>query len=57
MFKDGQTNVEDEELGGQPIVMGNLIKNVDQIFVKDSASQFQNFYMIFHEFHTLFSTR
>jgi hypothetical protein len=57
MFKDGRTNVHDEERSGQPsIVSDDLVQSVDQISVKDGASQFQNFLVNFHKFHSLFLT-
>jgi hypothetical protein len=38
------------------VVSDDLVQSVDQKFVKDGASQFQNFCVNFHKFHTLFST-
>jgi hypothetical protein len=43
MFKDGRTNVHDEEQGGRQSVVSDLVQSVDQKSVKDDASQFQNF--------------
>jgi hypothetical protein len=58
MFKDGRTNVHVEERSGLSSVMSDdLIESIDQKFVKDSTSQFQNFRVNFHKFHALFSTR
>jgi hypothetical protein len=57
MFKDGRTNVHDEERSGRPsVVSDGLVQSVDKNFVKDSTSQFQNFHVNFHTFHALFST-
>jgi hypothetical protein len=58
MFKDGRTNVHDEEQSGRPFVVSDdLVQNVDQKFVKDGASQFQNFLANFQKCYALFSTR
>jgi hypothetical protein len=58
MFKDGRTNVHDEERSVRPsVVSDDLVQSVDKKFMIDSASQFQNFRMNFHKFHSLFSTR
>jgi hypothetical protein len=47
------------EAVGRPSVMSDdFIQNIDpKKFVKDSASQFQNFPVNFHKFKLLFSTR
>jgi transposase len=52
MFKDGQTNIQDVVRSGQPFAVSD-----DQKYVKDCASQFQNFHVNFHTFQTLFSMR
>jgi transposase len=58
MFKDGRTNVHDEERSGRPsVVSDDLVQTVAKQFVKDGASQFQNFCVNFRTFHALFSTR
>jgi hypothetical protein len=58
MFKDGRTNIHDEERSGQPsVVSDDLVRSVDNEFVKDGASQFQNYCLNFHTFHAQFSTR
>jgi hypothetical protein len=57
MFKDGRTNVHDEERSGRPAASCSELKLLTKKFVKDGASQFRNFYMNFHKFHQLFSTR
>jgi hypothetical protein len=58
MFKDGQTDVHNEERSGRPsVVSDDLVQSIDKKFVKDDASQFQNFRVNFHKFHTLFCTR
>jgi hypothetical protein len=57
MFKDGWTNVHDEERSGRPsVVSDDIFKLLTKKFVKDGASQFQNFRANFHK-HALFSTR
>jgi hypothetical protein len=56
--KGGRTSVHYEERSGRPSVVSDyLIQNVDQISVKDAASQFQNFLVNFHKFHALCCTR
>jgi hypothetical protein len=58
MFKDGWTNVQDEERSGRPSVAGDdLVQVLTKKFPKDGTSQFQNFRVNFDTFHTLFSTR
>jgi hypothetical protein len=58
MFKDGSKNFHDEQRSGQPsAVSDDLVQSVDQKFVKDGASHFQNFHVNLHTFHTLFSRR
>jgi hypothetical protein len=58
MLKDGRTNVHGEERSDGPVVVSDDdVQIVDQKFEKDSASQFQNFHVNFHNFHALFSTR
>jgi hypothetical protein len=58
MFKDGRINVHDEERSGRPSVVSNdLVQTVDQQICKYGASQFQNFHVNFHKFHSLFFTR
>jgi hypothetical protein len=43
---------------GRPsVVSDNLVQSVDLKYVKDGASQFQNFHVNFHKFHAIFSTR
>jgi hypothetical protein len=58
MFKDGRTNVHDEERnGGLSVVCAILFKMLTKKFLKDGDSQFQNFRVNFHKFHALFCTR
>jgi hypothetical protein len=58
MFRDGRTNVHYEEWRGLPsVVNDDLVKVLTKIFVKDGASQFQNFHVNFHKYHALFSMR
>jgi hypothetical protein len=59
MYKDGQTDVHDEEWSDHPSVVGDdLVRSVNQKkLVKDGASQLRNFHVNFHKFHTLFSMR
>jgi hypothetical protein len=58
IFKDRRTNVHDEERSGRTsVVKDDDLQSVDQKFVKDSAYQFQNFRVNFHNFHALFSKR
>jgi hypothetical protein len=58
MFRDGRTDVHDEERSVQPsVVSDDIVQSVDQKSVKDGASQFRNFRVNFHKFHALFSTR
>jgi hypothetical protein len=45
------------ESGGSSVVSDDLVQNVDIKFVKDGASQFQNFCVNFHKFHALLSMR
>jgi hypothetical protein len=46
IFKDGKTNVYDEEQSGWPsVVSDDLVQSVDQKIVEDGASQFQNFHV------------
>jgi hypothetical protein len=52
MFKDGRTNIHDEEWSGRSSIVSDYNK-----FVKDGASQFQNFRVNFNKIHALFSTR
>jgi transposase len=57
MFKDGRTDVHDEERSGRPsVVSDDLVRSVDQKFVKDGALQFQDFRVNVHTFQALFST-
>jgi hypothetical protein len=50
------TNVHDEERNGRPsVVSDDLVESADKKFVKDRASQFQNFRVNFHKFRMLFS--
>jgi hypothetical protein len=39
------------------IMSNDLVQSVEQKFVKDGTSQFQNFRVNFHKFHALISTR
>jgi hypothetical protein len=58
MFKDGWTNVHDEERSGWPsVVNDDLVQSVDQKICERQHLQFQNICVNFHKFHTLFSTR
>jgi hypothetical protein len=57
MFKDGRTNFHDEEWSGRPsVISGDLVQSVDQQFVSDDASQFQNFRVNLLKFHAIFLT-
>jgi hypothetical protein len=57
-FKDGRTNVHDEEQSGRPsVVSGDLAQSVDQITCERRCFKFQKFRVNFHRFHTLFSMR
>jgi hypothetical protein len=53
MFKDGQTNVYNEEQYGRPSVVSDLVELLIRKFVKDGASQFQNFHVNIHKLHAL----
>jgi transposase len=55
MFKDGRTNIQDEERSGGPsVVSDDLVQNVDEKkTAKDRALQFQNFHVNFHTHYTL----
>jgi hypothetical protein len=53
-----QMSTMEAEVVGRPSVVSNdLVRSVDQKFVKDGASQFQSFQVNFDKFHALFSTR
>jgi hypothetical protein len=55
MFNDGWTNVHDEEWSSRrSVVSDDPVQSVDKKIVKDSSSQFQDFHVNFHKFHTLF---
>jgi hypothetical protein len=55
IFKDGRTNVHDEERSDQPsIVSDEFFKVLTKNIVKDGTSQFQNFRANIHKFHSLF---
>jgi hypothetical protein len=55
MFKDGRTNVHDEERSGRPSVVNEvLFKVLTDKFVKVGTSQF---HVSFHKFHALSSMR
>jgi hypothetical protein len=49
--------MKSEVVNWPSVVSEDLVQSVDQKFVKDGASQFQNFYVNFHKFHALFSVR
>jgi hypothetical protein len=58
MFKDGRTNVHDEERSVRPsVVNDDLVQVLTKKFVKDGASQFQKFRVSIHKFHAVFYTR
>jgi hypothetical protein len=58
MFKDGWIVVHDEERSSRSsVVSDGFIQRDDQKFVKDGTSQFQNFHVNFHKFHSLFCIR
>jgi hypothetical protein len=60
MFKDGRTNVHDEERSGRrpSVVIDDLVQSVDKkMCEKTRASQFQNFRVNFHKPHAISSTR
>jgi hypothetical protein len=58
MFKDGRTNIHDEEWSGRSsVVIDDHAQIVDKKIVKDGALQFQNFLLNFHKLHWLFSMR
>jgi hypothetical protein len=55
MFKDGHTNVHNEEQSGQPsVVSDDLVQSAGQ---KNCERQFQNFCVNFHKIHALLSIR
>jgi hypothetical protein len=55
MFKDGRTNVHDEEQSGQPCVASDdLVQSADQ---RISERQCPNLHMNFPKVHALFSMR
>jgi hypothetical protein len=55
---DGQMFTMKSEVVGRPsVVSKDVFQSVDKKSVKDGASQFQNFCMIFYKFVPLFSTR
>jgi hypothetical protein len=57
MFKDGQTNGYDDEWSGwSSVVSDDIVQSVDQNFVEDGTSQFQNIHVNFHTFHALYET-
>jgi hypothetical protein len=58
-FKYGRKNVHDEERSGRPAICSVMIlfKVFNKNFVKDGASQFQNFRVNFHKFYALLFTR
>jgi hypothetical protein len=43
MFKDGQTNVHDEQSDWLSVVSDGLVRSVDQKFVKDGTLHFRTF--------------
>jgi hypothetical protein len=58
MFRDGQTNVHNEERSGRPSVVGDdLVQSVDQKICERHSLQFQNVCVNIYKFHTLFFTR
>jgi hypothetical protein len=50
MLKMGEQSftMKSEVIGQPSVVSDDLVQSVDQKFVKDSASQFQNFHVSFH---------
>jgi hypothetical protein len=58
MFKDGRTNVSDEERSGRTsIESDDLVQSLDQQICERRSSKVRNFIFSFHKFHALFSTR
>jgi hypothetical protein len=55
MLKDGRRSDQDKAAGHQQWVI--LFNVLNKEFVKDGSSQFQNYLVSFHKFHSLFSTR
>jgi hypothetical protein len=57
MFKDGRTNVHDEERSGRPSVCSEWwscsMDRTKNFVATDGALQFQNLHVNFHKFHTL----
>jgi hypothetical protein len=54
MFKDGRTNVHDEERNVRPsVVSDDLVRSFDQKLVKDDLSQIKNYHVNFPNFHAL----
>jgi transposase len=58
MFKDGRTNVQDEERSGPPSVLSDdLVQSVDQKICERQRFTISKFCMNFHKFHAFFSAR
>jgi hypothetical protein len=54
----GLKNVHVEERSVRsPVMSDDLVQNVGQKMCEKGTSQFQNFHVKFHTFHTLFSAR
>jgi hypothetical protein len=49
--------IESEAVGRRSVVSDDLVQNIDQNTVKDSASEFHNFHVNFNNFHALSPTR
>jgi hypothetical protein len=54
---DQMFTMKSEEVGRPSVASDDLVQSVEQKFVKNLASQFQNFPLNFHKLHTLFSMR
>jgi len=58
-FKDGQTNVHDEDHSGHKSVMHDNLVEIKSTtrFVKTGSSQFHSYRCIFHKFHIYYSMK
>jgi transposase len=57
MFKDGRTNVNDDERSGRPsVVSDDLVQVVHQKLCERRASQLRNLCVNFHKFHAFSCT-
>jgi hypothetical protein len=46
-----------EVVGRPSVVSDDLVQSVEQKYVKDGTSKFQNFCVNFHKFHAIFCAR